>query len=320
MSTLFPTRSRQVCPAGVFFGLLLLMASARAAEVDDVCVTGFPLPQKPPQNVALDVIDIQSEAMQPRIHPDLRRWMTEHSWQQGYSAWQQSRRCGSVLRASRVCDVVNAPFPIEKKCGAEIDGYHFLVMHRYLLQTFKTLWPQLDAQFSTWKKWPGIEDYPEGVRQQVGAWSDAILRAASDVNAISKANSAEVLRRWPSEGAFGQWLQCGASEGLGVDALYPALLTNAIDIPNDGSLTRPHLMDLYLFWQVHSWVDRAWEKYRRATGKMPETSASLSLNWKLSRSPGKITASATGSQSPPSQIGAALPGSACSAQAASVMS
>jgi len=244
---------------------MLLPIAVRAAEVGDVCLIGFPPAQQPAAENPY-VVNSARENSQLLLNPLIRQWLKENSWHTGYSLWQQSRQCSTAFSPGYACTVKNAPIPSEGQCSSEPDGYQFLVMHRYLLQTFKSLWPVLDKQFATWKKFPAIADYPEEIQQQVYAWSDAILVAADAVAKISKANSAEVLQRWPTEGAFGQWLQCGAAKGIGVDALYGALLSNAITVPGD----QPQLLDLYLFWQTHKWIDSAWEKYRRAIGKMPD--------------------------------------------------
>lgn len=267
MSTTRLPHSCRVLLAGVFFILLLQIAIAvHAVEIEDVCLTGFSPPPKPLVEENSHVLNSEGENPQILLHPVIQQWLKENSWPTGYALWQQARQCSTALLPSFACTVKNAPVPSEGKCGGEMDGYQFLVMHRYLLQTFKTLWPELDKQFASWKKFPAIADYPEAIEQQIYAWPDAVLQAASAVAKISKANSTEVLQRWPTEGAFGQWLQCGGAKGMGVDALYGALLSNAITIPSD----QLQLLDLYLFWRTHAWIDSAWEKYRRAIGKMPD--------------------------------------------------
>lgn len=276
MSTTRVIHSCRVRLAGVFFIFFLLamamsfVDAPRAAAMDDRCLTGFPPAPQPAAEEMPYVLSSAQENPQLLIHPSVQQWVKDKSWRTGYSLWQQSRQCGSAFSPGYACLIKNAPIPSEGKCGGAIDGYQFLVMHRHLLQTFKTLWPELDKQFASGKKFPAVGDYPEEIQQQVYAWSNAVMRAAETVGTISKANSAEVLRRWPTEGTFGQWLQCGADKGIGADALYGALLSNAIDIPGDEAAAQPHLLDLYLFWRAHTWIDGAWEKYRRATGKMPD--------------------------------------------------
>lgn len=252
------------------FLLQLNAATPRAAEIPEICLTGYPelttlsAVERPyTLNAAID-------DPQPVVHPALQRWMHDYRWQNGYSLWQQSRQCRDGLIEGKACTIDNAILPNEEKCGGAQDGYEFLVMHRYLLQTIKGLSPQLEKPFTTWKRFPGVEHYPEEIQHQVHPWPDAVRRAARVADTLTKAKAEEIAQRWPTEGDFGRWLQCGADHSLGINALHGALLTNAIDIPAEISGAQPHLLNLYLFWQAHSWIDLAWEKYRRAMGKMPD--------------------------------------------------
>ena len=193
-----------------------------------------------------------------------------HGWRNAYSSWQQSRSCESALIAGNACTIAKAPIPTEGKCGGRQDGYDFLVMHRYLLQTLKGLRPELEQQLSSWKKFPLPQNYPPEIQNHVHAWPDEVMRAAAMADTLSKTNVDDIVQRWPTEGDFGRWLQCGADNGLGINAIYGALISNLIDAPVDDPQAEPHLLDLYLFWQAHGWIDLAWEKYRRALGKMPD--------------------------------------------------
>lgn len=254
----FTPQPRRALPAGLFLFYVLSASVSTAQTIQDPCIIGF----SPPA---------QSSIQQPSNHQLLesvpvyfQQWMQQQNWQRAYILWQQSRQCQSGL-FDAVCLSKTALLQEQQKCEGKIDGYQFLVMHRYLLQTIKTLWPELITEFSTWKKFPRQEDYPEEIQSQIHAWPDAVRRAAEAVDTISKANVQQVQERWPTEGEFGQWLQCGSNNGLSPNALYPALITNGTGVIRD-----EEKLNLYLFWQIHSWIDRAWEKYRRATGKFPD--------------------------------------------------
>lgn len=271
MSTTLFTLSRRCKPAGVFlFCLFLFIAPTYAAEDADICLAGYP-----------SVVDSFTEAYPYHVNKNLetatvltntslQKWLSTHRWHYAYSHWQQSRLCKSALISGNACTVDNAPVPVEEKCGGAQDGYDFLVMHRYLLQTLKGLRPELEQHLSRWKKFPLPQHYPQEIQSQVHAWPDEVIRAAAIADTLSKTNADDIAQRWPTEGDFGRWLQCGADGGLGVDTIYSTLISNAIEAPVDDPQAIPHIMDLYLFWQVHGWIDLAWEKYRRALGKMPD--------------------------------------------------
>jgi hypothetical protein len=268
--------------AGVFFGLIfwILLPSTFAFAQNFVapqgyCLTGFkPLATNdqltdtffiPKKNV--------TSVSQPMIQPEISQWLTEHHWQAGYSYWQKSRLCGSGLNANNnpLCVLAaKMPQPPQTVCGSAQDGYEFLVMHRHIMQSMKSLWPRLDDQFASWKKFPKIEDYPLVLQDKVHAWPDAILRAAEAMDTLTKLPREKILAKWPSEGDLGRWLQCGnLSGGTSVNALYPALNTNGINVGGENQVNSPLNMDFYLFWKIHGWVDRVWEKYRKITGKSP---------------------------------------------------
>ena len=271
MSTTLFTPSRWCRPAGVFFILLVqLTARSYAAETADICLVGYPTLANPSTEQPPYEVNEHSETPTVLIHSYLQQWLSAHGWRDAYSSWQQSRLCKSALLPGNACTLDDAPLPTEIKCSGRQDGYNFLVMHRYLLQTLKALRPELTEQISRWQKFPDPQNYPVEIQNQLHAWPDAVTRAAAIVDTLKKSKADEIRQRWPTEGDFGRWLQCGAGSGLGVDALYGALISNAIDTPVDDPQAHPNILDLYLFWQAHSWIDLAWEKYRRALGKMPD--------------------------------------------------
>lgn len=161
-------------------------------------------------------------------------------------------------------------------------------MHRYLLQTIKSIWPGLEDLYGGWWRFPSVDDYPPFLQHRVYAWPNRILTRVPENGGGSSrgghgiavvetpvGNPAtrreEVLARWKNEGEFGQWLQCGATQnGLHPDSLYGALITNAMPFGDQQKHGQFGILDLYLFWKAHGWMDRMWEEYRTIIGKTPE--------------------------------------------------
>lgn len=201
------------------------------------------------------------------ISADIRRWMTIHNWQTGYNLWQQARLCHSGFAHNAAC-ANQSPAPAsEDMCRGPADGYEFLAMHRHLLQSQRTLWPSRADSFAGWRPFPSAENYPAGQINQFKPWPMAVIRAAEVVDRLRRLSREQILARWPSEGAFGQWLQCGTNAGgLAVDSLYGALLNNGPAT----NLTAQSPLDSLDFWRAHGWIDRAWDAYRKALGKTPD--------------------------------------------------
>lgn len=223
------------------------------------------------------------------MHTQVRQWLSAHQWQAGYGLWQDSRRCRSGFGTpdNSVCRLDAFPQPAEEACGGAQDGYEFLVMHRYLLQSLRALWPQREDPFAGWRRFPVAEDYPPFLQTRFYAWPNGVLRNVPDLigggatnghgaaavpDETAAARRADMLKRWKSEGELGQWLQCGSYQnGLALDSLYGALITNTMPI---GDQQRElYAMDFYVFWKTHGWIDQVWEDYRRALGKTPEDPA-----------------------------------------------
>ena len=87
----------------------------------------------------------------------------------------------------------------------------------------------------------------------------------------------EVLRRWPTEGDFGKWIQCSDS------GLHGALHFNGYPPNNQAHsiANQKRNLDGYLFWKLHGWIDNVWEKYRVKTG-IATNDTKLQKNWRPS--------------------------------------
>lgn len=256
----------------------------------DICITGFTRPE------AFSVVQSGYEQLQiagaaeALLRAPIRQWFKSQNWQAGYSLWQESRRCRNAFGSepSFACAQNEMPLPVEGECGGAQDGYEFLVMHRYLLQTIRALWPQLEDPFSGWRQFPRAEDYPPLLQSRFYAWPNGVLNKVPNIGGggttasghggdilpdenIVSSRREQLLARWKTEGELGQWLQCGtAQKGVALNSHYRALITNAMPVADAQGYTAIHPMDLYLFWKTHGWMDQVWEDYRRALGKTPE--------------------------------------------------
>jgi hypothetical protein len=67
-----------------------------------------------------------------------------------------------------------------------------------------------------------------------------------------------------SEGAFGQWIQSTSQ-------LHGALHFAWVRTMNDdhGLGNQFANIDNYMFWKMHGWIDKVWDRYRAAKGKKP---------------------------------------------------
>ena len=200
------------------------------------------------------------------LQPQIVAWMNDHNWQQAYALWQRSVYCESGLEP---CNISNAP-PQSMACDNKNSSYNFLLMHRHFLLSVKSLWPDIEDQFAPWDTFPEQEDYPEFLQNKIRAWPNEVIRSAKLIDRIMMMNEGELLERWPSEQDFAHWIVCGSdSHGLARDALYPALINNAVSFNDPASTRTKHNLEYYFFWKAHAWMDRALDKYRMAIGKTP---------------------------------------------------
>src|SRR5439155_15403951 len=67
-----------------------------------------------------------------------------------------------------------------------------------------------------------------------------------------------------SEGAFGQWIQS-------TSGLHGALHFKWVRASNSehGLGNQFANIDNYMFWKMHGWIDKVWDRYRTAKGKKP---------------------------------------------------
>lgn len=221
------------------------------------------------------------------VRPEIIQWMEDHSWQEAHFLWHSARRCvgGGGFGGFGGAGGAGGPFggsnsrvdpcsftdmlPEENECEGPQDGYEFMVMHRHMIETLRQLWPSMQDHFEGWETFPDREDYPEVVRSYYREWSDQVRSAAALADNIKNMSREEVLAEWPTEGHFGQWLQCGSLQGgLGLNGLHGALHFNGYPSNNQAHsiANQRRNLDAYLFWKLHGWMDSVWEDYREKVG------------------------------------------------------
>jgi hypothetical protein len=215
------------------------------------CISGF-TPEPAPAPQALSEV---------RLAPSQSHWLTSHHWQAGYSLWQHCRS-GFFAGDQSLCKGLPE---VAQLCQGPEDGLAFLALHRFLLQSMRAAWPGLADEWASWRRWPEATDYPPDLRTSFTPWPGAVVRAAQAVERLRTMPRAQLLARWPSEGAFGQWLQCGSNgPGMAPNSLYGALLGNA------GLELGPHPLESRMIWRNLAWIDQAWDAYRKKLGQTPD--------------------------------------------------
>jgi hypothetical protein len=243
----------------------------------DHCITGFH-----PQVLTDITMDegyatyTENGQTDTTVQPEVIDWMEKNQWQEAHFVWHEARRCGGGgIGGGGQKSVDPCKFPEMKpeqnECGGPQDGYEFLVMHRHMIQALKQLWPNHTEQFEGWSRFPGQQDYPEILRKYYTNWTNSILQNAALADNIDTMSRQDVLKQWPTEGAFGQWLQCGGFGGSG-SGLHGALHFNGYPQQNQAHsvANQKRNLDAYQFWKLHGWIDTVWEKYRKAIGLTPD--------------------------------------------------
>lgn len=252
----------------------------------DHCVEGFdphPTDGTLPDRFAEYTENGQTDAT---LRPEIIAWMDSQVWQESHFLWHQVRRCsagggfgggfggfgGGGDGAVDPCTFTDMR-PEQNECAGPQDGYEFLVMHRHMIHTLKQLWPSLQDHFDGWDKFPTQTDYPDILRQYFRPWAAGVLEDAASADRIDQMTREEVLALWPTEGHFGQWIQCGTVQGgLGLNGLHGALHFNAYPPNNQAHsvANQRRNLDAYTFWKLHGWIDLVWEKYRNKVGLTPD--------------------------------------------------
>ncbi len=210
---------------------------------------------------------------------DVQQWMVDNRWPAAHVIWHAVRGCADGSAASllyplgfpNICKDYPALIPQDQHCQSAEDGYQFLLLHRYMIQTLKQLWPKHAADFAGFPKFPTSKaELPAVWNASDPTWNAQILAAAAIADNIE-----QHLDKFPSEGAVGYWLQCPvgtSAPGFAPQMPYIGLHVNLHDQWSRGA-DKPHGLNNdqvnvtnYMFWKLHGWIDNVWEKYRVAKG------------------------------------------------------
>lgn len=209
------------------------------------------------------------------VQPEVIAWMEKTKWQSAHYQWHAVRRCGSGMggggffgampgseenNAIQICEL--AEVPADQECKTAGDGYQFMAMHRHMITSLKALWPTHTEQFEGWDEFPtSADDVPEPWRDSWGAWDSMVAP-----NLDKAQNIEDHVGDFADEGAFGQWMQCTAS------GIHGALHFKWVRQQNQdhGLGNQYRNIDNYMFWKMHGWMDKVWERYRVAKGLAPD--------------------------------------------------
>lgn len=211
------------------------------------------------------------------ILPDeVKKWMTEHSWQQAHNDWHDIRRWDQLCPnnpSGTGCKFAEgliarglwrAPIQQYDKGG----GLEFLVMHRHMIQGLRKAFPQHAKLFSSFTHFPKTVDDPENPMPWKGdsySWSASILDSADRMENIEKN-----LDQFATEDDLGRFIMCGScssSMGQFEDSLHLALHAQWAISGSPSSLGSQAVnIENYVFWKLHGWIDDIWERYRVAKG------------------------------------------------------
>ena len=195
-------------------------------------------------------------------------WMKAHVWEEAHFQWHNIRRCkGGMVDRTRdggldPCKHTDL-VPAAQEFSGPDDGLQFLAMHRHMIQSLRQLYPKHTAQFEGFEHFPTkATDVPKEWQADWSAWPSNIAtngaKADDPASHISETG-------FESEGAFGQWIQ-GMSSGLHGALHFKWVRTSNTDHGLGNQFVN---IDNYMFWKMHGWIDKVWDRYRAAKGKKP---------------------------------------------------
>ena len=136
-------------------------------------------------------------------------------------------------------------------------------MHRHMIQSLKQLWPTHTEQFEGWEHFPTqASDVPKEWQADWTAWMSTIATAGAAADDPSKHMSD---KGFETEGDFGQWIQ--TTSGLHGALHFKWVRPNNSEHGLGNQFTN---IDNYMFWKMHGWIDKVWDRYRAAQGKGPD--------------------------------------------------
>jgi hypothetical protein len=255
----------------------------------DHCLYGYSaLPSDDTMKSGPDIFMAGTNQEDTILQPEVLDWMSKNKWTGAHVIWHAVRGCTDMTASGllgplgypNICTDYPVLIPSDQNCKSVGDGYQFLLFHRHMLQTLKQLWPKHAADFDGFPKFPTKkEELPAVWNAKDPTWSQTILDAAAIGDNIE-----QNLDKFPDEGTLGFWLQCPTGSrasflpqnfpyvGLHFDlhAQWTRGMSSAHGL-NNGQVNVTN----YMFWKLHGWIDKVWEKYRVAKGLTTEGSPAM---------------------------------------------
>jgi hypothetical protein len=248
-------------------------AQGGAVHTRDHCVDGYdPDPSDATMKADGLVEYTKANQIDTTVQPEVLSWFQAHVWDEAHFQWHNIRRCKGNGMVEKVkgggIDPCSHPdlIPADLEGKGPGDGLQFLAMHRHMIQSLKQLFPKHTEQFEGWEHFPTKSaDVPAEWRDIAMSWPAATADAGAKADdPASYMASSPNDANFASEGAFGQWIQ--SVSGLH-GALHFKWVRNANDDHGLGNQFRN--IDNYMFWKMHGWIDKIWDRYRAAKGKTP---------------------------------------------------
>jgi hypothetical protein len=208
-------------------------------------------------------------------------WLYDQGWQQQHDDWHNIRRWDQNCRQSNAaadgCRYAQNLLarglwraPIQE--GASGDGYGFLAMHRHMIVGIKQAFPTHADLFAGFTKVPRVQEDPENPHPWAPIrWSSAQLRALDTLEHIE-----QHLDEFPTEDDLGLYIEDPfrwTPENPSVATADPAsgihFALHAQWSVSGSSATLGNgqaLINNYVFWKLHGFIDDIWTRYRRAKG------------------------------------------------------
>jgi hypothetical protein len=242
-----------------------------AVHTRDHCVEGYE--PDPSDATGMDgaVEYTKSNQIDLTVQPNVLSWMQAHVWEEAHFQWHNIRRCVGGLMAATAdpaggginpCLTNPELIPAAQEGHGAEDGLEFLAQHRHMIQSMKQLFPNHIEQFTGWDHFPQkASDVPKEWQADWTAWASTMataLAAADDPASHMKDKGFE------TEGDFGQWIQ--TTSGIHGALHFKWVRTNNSDHGLGNQFTN---VDNYMFWKMHGWIDKVWDRYRAVSGKTP---------------------------------------------------
>jgi hypothetical protein len=244
---------------------------AGATHMRDHCLEGYDPDPSDATSKDGPVEFSKSGQVDLTVQPEVLAWFKARVWEQAHFQWHNIRRCsgggmGATADAKgggiNPCKSNPELIPTNQEGKGAGDGLEFLAMHRHMIQSLKQLWPKHSEQFEGWEHFPTkASDVPQQWQASWSAWAANVTTAAAKADDPASHMSEAGFE---SEGAFGQWIQT-------TSGLHGALHFKWVRSMNDehGLGNQFANIDNYMFWKMHGWIDKVWDRYRAAKNKKP---------------------------------------------------